>query len=187
MRAAAERGRLLHALFERLPSVPPERRADAGERWLAGAGGVADARLRAELIDTSCAIIADPRFADVFAADALAEAPLAAVVEGRVVAGKVDRLHVSEDRVRVVDFKTNRRAPAGLADAPESHLRQMAAYAAALARVFPDRPVEAALLYTAGPVLLPLDAETLERFKPGLADAQQSLPHAAVERPAARP
>jgi ATP-dependent helicase/nuclease subunit A len=171
MRAAAERGRLLHALFERLPSVPAERRAEAGERWLAGAGGVADPGLRAELIDTTCAIIADPRFADVFAPDALAEVPLAAVVEGRVVAGKVDRLHVSGDRVRVVDFKTNRRAPAALADAPESHLKQMAAYAAALARVFPGKTVEAALLYTAGPVLLPLDAGTLERLKPDLAGA----------------
>jgi ATP-dependent helicase/nuclease subunit A len=171
MRAAAERGRLLHALFERLPSVPAERRAEAGERWLAGAGGVADPELRAELVDTTCAIIADPRFADVFAPDALAEVPLAAMVEGRVIAGKVDRLHVSDDRVLVVDFKTNRRAPATLADAPESHLKQMAAYAAALARVFPGRTVEAALLYTAGPVLLPLDAGTLERLKPGLADA----------------
>ncbi|MBA2919585.1 double-strand break repair helicase AddA [Sphingomonas sp. MAH-20] len=171
MRAAAERGRLLHALFERLPTVRTETRAEAGERWLTGAGGVADPELRAELIATSCAIIADPRFADVFAADALAEVPLAAVVEGRVVAGKVDRLHVSDDRVRVVDFKTNRRAPSVLAEAPGSHLKQMAAYAAALARVFPGRSIEAALLYTAGPVLLPLDAETLERFKPGLADA----------------
>ncbi|HEU4967588.1 double-strand break repair helicase AddA [Sphingomonas sp.] len=171
MRAAAERGRLLHALFERLPAIAPERRATAGERWLAGAGGASDPGLRGELVETCCAIIGDPRFADVFAPDALAEVPLAAVVEGRVVAGKVDRLHVSADRVRVVDFKTNRRAPARLDDVPESHLRQMAAYAAALARVFPDRPVEAALLYTAGPVLLPLDAETLERLKPRLAEA----------------
>lgn len=171
MRAAAERGRLLHALFERLPAVAPERRAEAAGRWLATSGGVADPALRAELIEQACAIIANPRFADVFAPDALAEAPLAAVVEGQVIAGKVDRLHVSAERVLVVDFKTNRRAPAALADAPESHLRQMAAYAAALARVFPDRPVEAALLYTAGPVLLPLDRETLGRFKPRLAEA----------------
>jgi ATP-dependent helicase/nuclease subunit A len=116
-------------------------------------------------------VIADPRFADVFAPDALAEAPVAAVVEGRVIAGTVDRLHVSDSRIRFVDFKTNRRAPASLADAPPSHLRQIAAYAAALAVIFPGRAVEAALLYTAGPTLLPLDAETLARLKPGLAEA----------------
>ncbi|MFD1611354.1 double-strand break repair helicase AddA [Sphingomonas tabacisoli] len=171
LRAAAERGRLLHALFERLPAIPAQRRMESADRWLATAAGVADAHVRATLTETVCAIIADPRFADVFATDALAEAPLAAVVEGQVIAGKVDRLHVSNERVLVVDFKTNRRAPATLADAPESHLKQMAAYAAALAQVFPDRPVEAALLYTAGPTLLALDADTLRRFKPGFVEA----------------
>jgi ATP-dependent helicase/nuclease subunit A len=169
MRAAAERGRLLHALFERLPSVAPEVRRAAAERWLAASGGAADAALRAELVDQACAVIDDPRFAEVFAPDALAEAPLAAVVAGQVIAGEVDRLHVSADRVLVIDFKTNRRAPASLDSAPESHLRQMAAYAAALAEIFPGRRIEAGLLYTVGPVLLPIGAETLARFKPGFA------------------
>jgi ATP-dependent helicase/nuclease subunit A len=171
LRAAAERGRLLHALFERLPAVPPDRRVAAAERWLAGAGGVAEAAERTTLVEQACAVIDDPRFAEVFSADALAEAPFSAVVEGRVVAGKVDRLHVSGERVLVVDFKTNRRAPSDLGSAPESHLRQMAAYAAALAVVFPGRRIEAALLYTAGPVLLPLGPELIERLKPRFTEA----------------
>lgn len=171
MRLAAERGRLLHALFERLPAVAPDRRYAAADRWLETAGGIADPDARTELADLACGIIDDPRFADVFAPGALAEVPLAAIVEGRVIAGKVDRLHVDEARVRVIDFKTNRRAPASLDAAPESHLKQMAAYAAALAQVFPGKTIDIALLYTAGPILLPLDAGTLERFKPGLADA----------------
>ena len=170
MRDAAERGQLLHALLERLPVVAEEDRREAADRWLAGAGGLADAGQRAELVELVCSIIGDARFADVFAPDALAEVPLAAVVDGQVIAGKVDRLHVSEARVRVVDFKTNRRAPDTLSAAPESHLKQIAAYAAALAQVFPGRAIEAALLYTAGPVLLPVDQETLERFKPGFAE-----------------
>jgi ATP-dependent helicase/nuclease subunit A len=171
MRAAAERGRLLHALFERLPAVVPEQRRDAADRWLAASGGVADPDARAELVSVACAIIGDPRFAEVFAPDALAEVPVAAVVDGQVIAGKVDRLHVSSDRVMVIDFKTNRRAPSGLDAAPGSHLRQMAAYAAALRRVFPDRRVEAALLYTAGPILLPIPPAMLDALKPSLVTA----------------
>lgn len=166
MRAVAERGRLLHALFERLPAVPPEDRRMAAERWLAGAGGVGEAALRAEFAELACSVIGDPRFAEVFAADALSEVPLAAVVDGRVIAGKVDRLHVSDARVLIVDFKTNRRAPAAIEDVPESHLKQMAAYAAALAQVFPGRSIEAGLLYTAGPTLLSLDAAILTRWRP---------------------
>ena len=70
-----------------------------------------------------------------------------------MVAGTVDRLLVEPDRILVADFKTGRRAPADADEIPAAHLRQMAAYRAALRVIFPGRPIEAALLYTAAPVL----------------------------------
>ncbi|HEU0044863.1 double-strand break repair helicase AddA [Sphingomonas sp.] len=175
MRAAAERGRLIHALFERLPGVASEGRARAADRWLRDTGGVADAAVRDEIAGSVCRIIADPRFADLFGPESLAEAPITAVVEeGLVVSGTVDRLLVTAARVRVVDFKTSRRAPATLADVPSYHLRQMSAYAHALRVIFPGRLVEAGLLYTATPVLFELPDELLARHKPGFAQAEQS-------------
>ncbi|QIG80059.1 double-strand break repair helicase AddA [Stakelama tenebrarum] len=176
MRLAAERGRLLHALFERLPDVAASDRAGAADRWLAGAGGVTDADARADLVAAALGVIDNPDFADLFGADALAEAPIAAVVEGVVVSGTVDRLVVAADLVRVIDFKTGRRAPENSDAIPPYHLRQMAAYAAALRVIFPGRRVEAALLYTAGPVLHVLPDDLLARHKPGYAPGQQSLP-----------
>ena len=176
LQAAARRGRLLHALFERLPALPAEARVAAGERWLEHSAGVGDAGERAALVHDVCAIIADPAHETIFAADGLAEAPIAAVLDdGTVVAGTVDRLIVRPDRVLFVDFKTARRAPADLSRIPDHHLLQMAAYAAALARIFPDRVVEAALLYTSGPILLPLPAALLETHKPGLGGEEQML------------
>jgi ATP-dependent helicase/nuclease subunit A len=163
---AALRGRLLHALFERLPAVPRERRSAAGERWLTEAAGLRDVAAARQLVAQACAIIDDPDYAALFSPDALAEAPIAAVVGEDVVAGTVDRLLVMNDRVRVIDFKTGRRVPGDIAAVPEHHLTQMAAYAAALETIFPDRPVEAALLYTSGPKLFPLPSELLARHKP---------------------
>lgn len=175
MRVAAERGRLLHALFERLPALAAEVRAEAAERWLAGPGGVADADVRAEIAAAALAVIEDPRLAEWFAPEALAEAPIAAVVEGLVVSGTVDRLIVTPDSVRVVDFKTARRAPASIEAIPPYHLRQMAAYAGALAVIFPDRRIEAALLYTAGPTLHLLPPALLAAQKADLLATEQSL------------
>ncbi len=172
---AARRGKLLHGLFERLPAIAPERRAAAAERWLERAAGVDDPAARAALAADACAIIEHPDFADVFAPDGLAEAPIAAVVDGEVIAGTVDRLHVGENVVRLVDFKTGLRVPADARAAPEHHLRQMAAYAAALAAIFPGRRIEAGLLYTAGPRLIALDAAVLAAHKPGFAPLEQSL------------
>jgi ATP-dependent helicase/nuclease subunit A len=175
MRVAAERGRLLHALFERLPALAPDTREAAADRWLVGPGGVADAAVRAEIAGAALAVIGDPRFSALFAPDALAEAPIAAVVEGLVVSGTVDRLVVGPDSVRVVDFKTGRRAPGSVEEIPPYHLRQMAAYAAALAVIFPGRRIEAALLYTAGPTLHVLPEDLLAAHKADLVATEQSL------------
>jgi ATP-dependent helicase/nuclease subunit A len=170
-REAARRGSLLHALFERLPAVAAARRPEAAARWLL-AQGVTEAALRDEIVASACGVIADPVLADLFSPQALAEAPIAAVVGGVVIAGTVDRLLVEADRVRIVDFKTGRRVPQAIDAAPGHHLRQMAAYAAALAVIFPGRAIEASLLYTAGPRLLTCTPELLARYKPGLREPE---------------
>jgi len=174
--AAARRGRLLHALFERLPALPPDARMAVGDRWLEHSGGADDPAERAGLLRDVCAVIADPAHAAVFAGDALTEAPIAAVLpDGQVIAGTVDRLLVERERVLLVDFKTGRRAPAGLAQVPDHHLRQMSAYAAALAVIFPDLRIEAALLYTSAPILIALPQAVLDAHKPGFGGAEQML------------
>jgi len=166
-RDAAQRGKRLHQLFERLPGIPPAERHGLALQWLEHSAGVANAAERAALADDACRIIAHPDFADLFGPEALAEAPIAALVAGGgVVSGTVDRLLVREDRVLIADFKTGRRAPPAIADIPAAHLRQMAAYRAALRVIFPDRPVEAVLVYTSGPVLHPLPDALLDAHSP---------------------
>jgi ATP-dependent helicase/nuclease subunit A len=113
-------------------------------------------------VEDACRIITDPSFAPIFMPDALAEAPIAAVTpDGSVITGTVDRLLVGEEVVQLVDFKTGRSVPESAAAIPTPHLRQMAAYQAALEVIFPDRRVEAALLYISGPLLHPLPREQL--------------------------
>ncbi|HEX8194270.1 MAG TPA: PD-(D/E)XK nuclease family protein, partial [Allosphingosinicella sp.] len=171
-RQAALRGKLLHSLFERLPDVAEAERAAVADRWLERSAGIGDPHFRAALVADACRIIADPRFAALFGPSALAEAPIAAVVEGgAVVAGTVDRLLVEEDRVLVADFKTGRSVPASAGEIPRAHLRQMGQYVAALRVIFPEKKVEAALLYTSGPVLHPLGDALLALWLPGAAAA----------------
>jgi len=176
MRAAAERGRLIHALFERLPALPPEARAAAAEAWLLGAGGVADGVERRAIVADVLRVLETPEWAPLFAPEALAEAPIAAVIEGGlVVAGTVDRLLVTDEAIQLVDFKTSRRAPERFEEIPLYHRRQIAAYAAALGVIFPGRRIEAGLLYTAAPRLFVLTPDQLARDKPGFTPSEQSL------------
>ena len=156
MREAARRGTLLHALFERLPGVEPTERYDLALRWLERSGVTAETARR-EMAGAACSLIGDPAFADLFGADSLGEAPIAATLpDGRVVAGTVDRLCIGPDLIRVIDFKTGRAIPSDADAISPAHRAQMTAYAEALAVIFPGRKVEASLLYTAGPKLVTL-------------------------------
>jgi ATP-dependent helicase/nuclease subunit A len=167
LRQAALRGRLLHALFERLPGAPAADRAALAERWLERSAGIADAALRTSLAQDACRIIDHPEFADLFGPNALAEAPIAAAIPGgSVITGTVDRLLVTDERILIADFKTGRRTPGKIADIPAAHLRQMAAYRAALRVIFPMRSIETALLYTATPVLHALPDDLLDAHAP---------------------
>jgi ATP-dependent helicase/nuclease subunit A len=82
---------------------------------------------------------------------------------------------VTADRVLAIDFKTGSFAPADASAIPVSHVRQMAAYAAALAVIFPGRIIEAGLLYTSGPSLLLIEPERLARLKPGFEADKEDL------------
>ncbi len=175
MQAAARRGQLLHALFERLPEVAADDRAEAAARWLGVQAPDLDDAARASLASTALGIVAEPRFAAVFGAHALAEAPIAALVDGVVVAGKVDRLLVEATRVQLIDFKTGSRVPAHAEAVEPYHLKQMAAYVAALAAIFPGRTIEAALLYTHDATLIDLPPDLLATHRPRLGGAQATL------------
>jgi ATP-dependent helicase/nuclease subunit A len=175
MRHAARRGSLIHRLLERLPDVPITDRAEAATLWLARQAADLGEDLRAEMLTSAMAVIDHPDFAAIFSPEALAEVPLAATVDGVVVAGTADRLLIEETRITVVDFKTTRRPPASATAIPRATLRQMAAYVAALEAIYPGREVRAGLLYTHAPALFDLPGETLAPHKHALQSPQQTL------------
>ncbi|TMM49723.1 double-strand break repair helicase AddA [Qipengyuania marisflavi] len=178
---AARRGVLIHALLERLPAVPTGDRAARAKDWLARQAGDLDESTRSEMAERALAVLSDPDFAAIFGPEALAEVPLAASFDGHVVAGTADRLLVTADSVTVVDFKTARRPPADADGIPESTLRQMAAYIAALEVIYPERAVSAAVLYTQTPQLIALPQAIIDRYKASFAARQESFALPPVE------
>ena len=169
---AARRGVLLHKLLERLPELADGDREPAARRWLARNAPELDGDQHGDLVRSALDVLSNPDWAEIFSARALAEVPIAAPVGSSMVAGTIDRLLIAPDRIRLVDFKTARRPPERLEDVPVAILRQMAAYAAALASTYPGRSVEAALLYTAAPRLIAIPGDILQRYKQALTGEQ---------------
>jgi len=161
------RGRLMHRLLQGLPALPHAARAAAARRLLASPMHALAPEAAEALVAEALAVLDDPAFAPVFGPGSAAEVPIVGRVGGTVISGQVDRLVVAQDAVMVVDFKTDRPPPMQPQDVPVIYLRQMAAYAAALGAVYPDRPVRSALLWTDGPRLMHLPADLLAPHRPG--------------------
>jgi ATP-dependent helicase/nuclease subunit A len=151
------RGEIIHRLLQTLPDVASSARATAATALLARDRSLTEDQ-RAEMAEAALSVLEDPRFSALFGPGSRAEAALAGRADGLpaslAISGRVDRLLVTESRVLVADFKTNRPAPATIEDVDPAHVRQMALYWALLRTIFPGRNVEAALVWTDGPKLM---------------------------------
>jgi len=156
------RGRLIHRLLQSLPDLPPPQRAAAAERYLAKAARDFSPAERKALAGEALAVLSLPEAAPYFGSGSLAEVPLTGLVGETALNGQIDRLAVSDDKVLVLEFKTNRPMPERLEDVPRAYLRQLALYAALLGKVYPGRQVECALLWTAAPRFMRIDSALLE-------------------------
>jgi ATP-dependent helicase/nuclease subunit A len=162
---ALQRGTLVHRLLQSLPDIAPDRRHAAAQTYLArNAGGWSDDE-RGALAEQLMALIADPRFQAVFSAGSRAEVSIVGRLDrpGRpLISGQIDRLVVTPSEVLIVDYKTNHAPPARAAEAPLGYVRQLALYRAVLQKLYPQRPVRAALLWTETPELMEISAPALD-------------------------
>jgi ATP-dependent helicase/nuclease subunit A len=158
------RGELIHRLFEVLPDLPPQTRPAAARRLLTREQDLEPAQVE-EMAQACLAVLDDAQFAPVFGPGSRAEAALAGtspeLPAGMAVSGRIDRLVIAPDRVLVIDYKTNRPAPAKVEAVDPAYVAQMAAYVAVLRALYPDRAVEAALVWTDGPRLMPLPQDVM--------------------------
>jgi ATP-dependent helicase/nuclease subunit A len=166
-RAALARGRIVHRLMQSLPDIPEAGRKAAIAHYLKRAAADFSAPEQAEMTQQILAIFNDLVFAEAFAPGSRAEVP----VVGRIaragkaplsVSGQIDRLAVTGDSVLIVDYKTDQAVPAGLAEVPKPYIRQLALYRALLARVYRERTIRTALIFTAGPRVIEISAAAME-------------------------
>lgn len=102
-----------------------------------------------------------PAAARYFAPDAVAEAAVSLTLGAKRIAGRIDRLCVTATEVAFVDFKSDATPPPPDAP-PAAYLAQLAAYRAALQRIYPDKSIVAEILWTAIPRLDRIESRLLD-------------------------
>jgi len=164
-RRAILRGNIVHRLMQSLPDIPDGARADAARQYIERQDTDFIELERAAIVSSVVALLRDPQFAALFAPGSRAEVPIVGRIDGRTVTGVVDRLVVSPTGILIADYKTNRVAPRDLAETQkhyQGYIRQLSLYRAVLMRLYPNRPVRAALVWTAIPVVAEIPPEALD-------------------------
>ncbi|RWP33263.1 double-strand break repair helicase AddA [Mesorhizobium sp.] len=163
---AVMRGLALHKLLQMLPGIAETERRDAAERYLKRAGAQWPETERDKALASVATILADSRFDQLFAPNSRAEVAVMGSLEVkgklRSISGKIDRLAITSGKVSIVDYKTNRPAPATLSDVPPAYVLQLALYRALLQPLYPGHEVSAALLFTEAPRLIELPPAAMD-------------------------
>lgn len=166
---AMARGTQIHTLLEHLPL---HDRSD----WAEIAARLLPSDVQPGVISEALAVLDHDELGFLFDAGTFSEVTLTADVDSHRILGVVDRLVVKPDRILAVDFKSNAVVPQGPQDCPEGLLRQLGAYAAALAQIYPDRHIETAIVWTrtAEIMHMPHDLVTDALARTGWVDEQQA-------------
>ncbi|MEM9496908.1 MAG: double-strand break repair helicase AddA [Pseudomonadota bacterium] len=164
--AAKRRGRQIHRLLEVLPDIPAGLWAETAKDLLSRGKDAAGGSELEFLYAEAEKVLTKPGLQHLFHPDALAEVSITANVEplgGARIHGTIDRLIVDADSILAVDFKTNAIVPDSPEDCPDALVRQMGAYAHALAEIYPEHTIETALLWTRTATLMPLPQALVTR------------------------
>ncbi|WP_458792125.1 double-strand break repair helicase AddA [Yoonia sp. MH D7] len=151
---AMARGTAIHLLLEHLPLAPISDREKLAKALLSSMdAGLAD---DTEILDHVTLVLNEPNLEHLWTNDALTEVDISAQVDTTRFHGAIDRLLITDKTVLAIDYKSNHLTPTTPDKTPEGLLRQMGAYQAALAKVFPDHSIEVAILWTKTATLMPM-------------------------------
>jgi ATP-dependent helicase/nuclease subunit A len=160
------RGLIIHELLQFLPEVDPGLRQKTAEFLLAKRMPNLNSSDLNGVISEVMKIFSDPVFSDVFSPGSRTEVPLTGRVGERNISGRIDRLCVGQKQILVVDYKSSRLPPIDSSAVPTVYLRQMAAYRVLLRKIWKNKEVHCALLWTVVPSLMFLPDECLVQFEP---------------------
>jgi len=159
--AAKRRGRQIHLLLEHLPEVVEDDWPRRAGELLAEADWAETEMILAE----ATRVLKAPEMQPFLTSEALAEVEITAALPelgGRRIHGVIDRLIVTPEAVHLLDYKSNAVVPSDAEEIPLGIVRQMAAYRAALAQIYPGRSIRCTVFWTATGCAMPLGDAQLD-------------------------
>lgn len=184
---AIERGNITHQLLQFLPSVDPHFRHQRATDYIKRSLPAWPKDQQDEVREEVMAILEDESFASLFSQNSQAEVSLSGILDpqgiNQPVNGQIDRIAVLDDRVIIIDYKSDRSIPSRPDQISQQYLVQLAIYRELVAQIYDNRNISCGLLWTSGPLLTEIPDDLLsERLKSYLdTQKQNKWKHANVK------
>ncbi len=143
------RGLLMHRLLQFLPPATDiTEKSSLIEMFLQKNAADMPQAFRKKIKDEVLQVFANDKFKFIFGKDSQAEVPIMGEVNGRIISAQIDRLVVAENKIIIVDFKTNCPPVETEEKVPAVYKKQLAIYKQLIEKIYPRRPVETFILWT---------------------------------------
>lgn len=159
-----EYGNLVHRLLQYLPECPPQKRLDYARRYLNIKASHWPEIQREKALYQVWEVLENSNLKSLFSANSKAEVSLMGTVKihgkEQIISGQIDRLCITQDNVLFADFKTG-IPPENEATIAPNYLLQMALYRKLLQTIYPDKNIDAFLIYCKEAKIFTLTSEKL--------------------------
>lgn len=153
---AVMRGTIVHSLLQHLPNIKKDKRQAVMSTYLNKSADLSE-KEKLLISNQLLALLEDEQFQYVFSTHSKAEVPVVGKVGNYMISGVIDRLVVLENKVLVLDYKTDPIIPKEVSQIPKKYIKQMSAYLQVLEQIYPDKIIECAILWVFAPKLQKID------------------------------
>ena len=100
-----------------------------------------------------------------FSREARFEINIMGTLEGiGTVNGKIDCLLITDKKIEIIDFKTDKKPPKSVSEVSAAYIMQLGIYSSLIQRSFPDLPIFSYILWTKSNAIMPISSSTQKKY-----------------------
>lgn len=164
-----KRGNIIHRLLENLVGLSSASQEQKCRAYLAMDQHELSPKQQNAITQEVMEVLSDPDFAKLFSEKGRSEVPISGILtlndRPRLINGVIDRLYIDDHEILIIDYKTNRPPPKLEKDVSDAYIHQLASYKFLLEKIYKNKEIKAAILWTDEARLMPISKENLDRFK----------------------
>ncbi len=141
------RGNAIHKLLQTIGSVKKESRPRFIKEFLSKQLPEVTQKVVMKIAEDVEELL--NKYGFLFGDNSRAEMPVVGELDDKIVMGQIDRVVFQENKIIIIDYKTNREAAQTINDVPKKYIKQMNLYSQLVEKMFPDKKIEAYILWVA--------------------------------------